>query len=75
MDAITTSSARDSFGSTLRVSSGGIRPADGPQPTEARARSLYNELRAEGLTERDVMALVGELMGLVTDEMRSHSEG
>jgi hypothetical protein len=63
MDAITTSPARDSFGPPL-VS----------QP-EVRARSLYNELRAEGLTERDMMTLVGELMGLVTDEMRSHSEG
>jgi hypothetical protein len=63
MNAITTSPARDSFGPPL------------PAPTQARARSLYNELRAEGLTERDMMALVGELMGLVTDEMRSHSRG
>jgi hypothetical protein len=30
-------------------------------------------LRADGLTEKDVMALVGELMGLVTAEMRGNS--
>ncbi len=42
-------------------------------PPDALARSLYGKLRAEGLTETDMMALVGELMGLVTAEMRGDS--
>lgn len=40
---------------------------------EALARSLYGKLRAEGLNENDIMAFVGELMGLVASEMRDKS--
>jgi hypothetical protein len=50
-----------------------VAPTVRPVPPEALARSLYGKLRAEGLTETDIMALVGELMGLVTAEMRSNS--
>jgi hypothetical protein len=47
--------------------------ANRPIPPDALARSLYGKLRAQGLTETDMMALCGELMGLVTAEMRGNS--
>lgn len=34
------------------------------------AKTIYRELRASGYGERDVMALAGELLGMVTTEVQ-----
>ena len=39
------------------------------------AKTIYRELRTSGLDEKDVMALAGELLGLVSTEVRSQREG
>lgn len=48
-----------------------------PSPSAADARTLptlaktlYRELRASGFGPRDVMSLAGELLGLVTADVR-----
>jgi hypothetical protein len=38
------------------------------------AKNIYREVRAGGLTERDVMALAGELLALVTKDVKAESE-
>ena len=38
------------------------------------AKTIYRELRASGYAERDVMALAGELLGLVTSEVKGRRE-
>jgi hypothetical protein len=37
------------------------------------AKTIYRELRSSGFEARDVVALAGELLGLVTSEFRSGS--
>ena len=37
------------------------------------AKTIYRELRGSGFSERDVMALAGELLSLVTTEVRGQS--
>lgn len=44
-------------------------PGD-PRAVRILAKSIYRELRATGLSERDVMALAGELLSLVTTDVR-----
>ena len=34
------------------------------------AKTIYRELRASGYAERDVMALAGELLGMVAAEVK-----
>lgn len=34
------------------------------------AKTIYRELRASGYAEKDVMALAGELLGIVVHEVR-----
>ncbi len=34
------------------------------------AKTIYRELRASGYAERDVIALAGELLGMVTSEVK-----
>lgn len=34
------------------------------------AKSVYRELRSSGFGDRDVLALAGELLGLVTTEVK-----
>lgn len=34
------------------------------------AKTMYRELRGSGLDEKEVVALAGELLGLVTSEVR-----
>lgn len=46
-----------------------IDPQD-PRTVRILAKSIYRELRENGLCERDVMNLAGELLGLVTSEVR-----
>jgi hypothetical protein len=35
------------------------------------AKTIYRELRTSGLDEKEVLALAGELLGLVSSEVRS----
>jgi len=45
-----------------------------PRALRILAKSIYRDLRENGLGERDVMALAGELLGLVTTDVRGKSE-
>jgi hypothetical protein len=47
-------------------------PAD-PRAARILAKTIYRELRGSGFSERDVMALAGELLALVTTEVRAQS--
>ncbi|HVJ18974.1 MAG TPA: hypothetical protein VM686_26315 [Polyangiaceae bacterium] len=38
------------------------------------AKNIYREVRAGGLSERDVMALAGELLALVTNDVKAEAE-
>jgi len=38
------------------------------------AKTIYRELRASGYVERDVMALAGELLGMVATEVKGRRE-
>ncbi len=38
------------------------------------AKTIYRELRASGYAEKDVMALAGELLGMVASEVRGRRE-
>jgi hypothetical protein len=42
-----------------------------PKAVAILAKNIYREFRAGGFTERDVMALAGELLALVTSEVRN----
>ncbi|HVH43417.1 MAG TPA: hypothetical protein VM925_13780 [Labilithrix sp.] len=42
-----------------------------PRALAILAKSIYRELRASGYGEKDVMALAGELLGMVTSEVQS----
>ncbi|MFO0676716.1 MAG: hypothetical protein U0169_09285 [Polyangiaceae bacterium] len=41
-----------------------------PRALSILAKSIYRELRASGYAERDVIALAGELLGMVTTEVK-----
>ena len=45
-----------------------------PRALAILAKTIYRELRASGYAERDVMALAGELLGLVTSEVKGRRE-
>ena len=42
---------------------------------EILAKSMYRELRSNGLGEGEVMALAGELLALVASEMSGRAAG
>lgn len=42
---------------------------------EAMAQKIYEDLRSAGFSEQQVIALAGELLSLVTAEVRSKREG
>ena len=42
-----------------------------PRALAILAKTFYRELRSSGYTERDVMSLASELLGMVTSEVRS----
>ena len=44
-----------------------------PRAARILAETIYRELRGSGFSERDVMALAGELLSLVTTEVRGQS--
>lgn len=41
-----------------------------PRALAILAKTIYRELRASGYGEKDVMALAGELLGIVATEVR-----
>ena len=41
-----------------------------PKALAILAKTIYRELRASGYAERDVMALAGELLGMVAAEVK-----
>lgn len=49
----------------------GEAPAASRTP-EAIARALYADLREDGFSEQQVIALAGELLSLVTADVRTH---
>jgi hypothetical protein len=60
--------------------SAGLKQASrNPRALRILAKTIYRELRQGGLAEEDVMSLAGELLSLVTCEMkdrrRNQSEG
>jgi hypothetical protein len=42
-----------------------------PRAVEILAKNIYREFRSGGFSEQDVVALAGELLALVTSEVRS----
>ena len=49
-------------------------PPRDPRTLKILAKSIYRELRANGYEERDVMAFAGELLGLVSHDVRERRE-
>ena len=46
-------------------------PKADPRAVEILAKNIYREFRASGFSERDVLSLAGELLGLVTRDVRA----
>ncbi|MEP7052931.1 MAG: hypothetical protein ABJB12_21375, partial [Pseudomonadota bacterium] len=46
-------------------------PKADPRAVEILAKNIYREFRASGFSERDVLALAGELLGLVTRDVKA----
>jgi hypothetical protein len=53
------------------------QPTQDPRAVAILAKNIYREFRAGGFSERDVMALAGELLSLVTTDVKSrqHDNG
>ena len=48
-----------------------VSPANrDPRTLNILAKTIYRELRASGYSERDVMALAGEMLGIVATEVK-----
>jgi len=45
-----------------------------PRALAILAKTIYRELRASGYAERDVMALAGELLGMIASEVKGRRE-
>lgn len=50
-----------------------LTPQKDARTVEVLAKDVYRELRRGGFSERDVMALAGELLSLITHEVRGES--
>ena len=46
-----------------------------PRTHAILAKSIYKELRANGYDEQAIMAIAGELLGMVADEVRARRTG
>ena len=46
-----------------------------PRALAILAKTIYRELRSSGYAERDVIALDGELLGMVTTEVKGRRDG
>jgi hypothetical protein len=42
-----------------------------PRAVTILAKSIYRELRSSGYSEKDVLSLAGELLGMVTSDVKS----
>ncbi|MCU0682604.1 MAG: hypothetical protein MUF34_10195 [Polyangiaceae bacterium] len=51
-----------------------ITPDHDPRSLKILAKTFYRELRGRGYDEREVVALAGELLGLVSTEVRERRE-
>lgn len=47
--------------------------AQDPRAVHILAKSIYRELRTSGFSEQDVLALTGELLSLITSDVRSQA--
>lgn len=45
-----------------------------PRALAILAKTIYRELRSSGYTEKDVVVLAGELLGVVTSEVKGRRE-
>jgi hypothetical protein len=45
-----------------------------PKALAILAKTIYRQLRSSGYAERDVMALAGELLGMVATEVKGRRE-
>ena len=45
-------------------------PKPDPRAVEILAKNIYREFRAGGFSEKDVLALAGELLSLVTRDVK-----
>lgn len=50
-------------------------PPRDPRAVRILAKTIYRELRQSGLAEQDVMSIAGELLGLVTTDMKLRRDG
>ncbi len=46
-------------------------PKADPRAVQILAKNIYREFRATGFSERDVLALAGERLGLVTSDVKN----
>jgi len=46
-------------------------PKTDPRAVEILAKNIYREFRAGGFSERDVLSLAGELLSLVTRDVKN----
>jgi len=46
-------------------------PKTDPRAVEILAKNIYREFRASGFSERDVLSLAGELLSLVTRDVKN----
>ena len=52
-----------------------VSPANrDPRTLSILAKTIYRELRASGYSERDVMALAGEMLGIVATEVKDRRQ-
>lgn len=51
-----------------------LPPAKDPRAVQILAKNIYREFRAGGFSERDVLALAGELLSLVTHDVRGEAQ-
>ncbi len=54
---------------------GDARDTSDPRALAILAKTIYRELRASGYAEGDVMALAGELLGMVASEVKRRRTG
>jgi hypothetical protein len=47
-----------------------LSSAKDPRAVQILAKNIYREFRAGGFSERDVLSLAGELLALVTKDVR-----
>ena len=50
-----------------------LTPQKDARTVEVIAKDIYRELRRSGFSERDVLSLAGELLSLVTHDVRGDS--